>query len=173
MTRRSLISFILILFAAVAMAAGKHKFTLVIDPGHGGHDVGAMGKFSKEKDINLLTALAFGKYVERNCSDVKVIYTRKTDVFVTLHGRAEIANKAKADLFISIHTNSLPGKKISRGLETYTLGMHRASDNLDVAKRENSVILVEKDYKKHYEGLDPNSSESYIIFEFLQDHNMA
>ena len=173
MTRRSLISFILILFAAAAMAAGKHKFTLVIDPGHGGHDVGAMGKFSKEKDINLRTALAFGKYVERNCSDVKVIYTRKTDVFVTLHGRAEIANKAKADLFISIHTNSLPGKKISRGLETYTLGMHRASDNLDVAKRENSVILVEKDYKKHYEGFDPNSSESYIIFEFLQDHNMA
>ena len=173
MTRRSLISFILILFAAAAMAAGKHKFTLVIDPGHGGHDVGAMGKFSKEKDINLRTALAFGKYVERNCGDVKVIYTRKTDVFVTLHGRAEIANKAKADLFISIHTNSLPGKKISRGLETYTLGMHRASDNLDVAKRENSVILVEKDYKKHYEGFDPNSSESYIIFEFLQDHNMA
>ena len=155
------------------MAAGKHKFTLVIDPGHGGHDVGAMGKFSKEKDINLRTALAFGKYVERNCSDVKVIYTRKTDVFVTLHGRAEIANKAKADLFISIHTNSLPGKKISRGLETYTLGMHRAADNLDVAKRENSVILVEKDYKKHYEGFDSNSSESYIIFEFLQDHNMA
>ena len=173
MTRRSLISFILILFAAVAMAAGKHKFTLVIDPGHGGHDVGAMGKFSKEKDINLRTALAFGKYVERNCSDVKVIYTRKTDVFVTLHGRAEIANKAKADLFISIHTNSLPGKKISRGLETYTLGMHRAADNLDVAKRENSVILVEKDYKKHYGGFDPNSSESYIIFEYLQDNNMS
>ena len=173
MVRRSLISFTLILFAVVAMAAGKHKFTLVIDPGHGGHDVGAMGKFSKEKDINLRTALAFGKYVERNCNDVKVIYTRKTDVFVTLHGRAEIANKAKADLFISIHTNSLPGKKISRGLETYTLGMHRAADNLDVAKRENSVILVEKDYKKHYEGFDPNSSESYIIFEFLQDHNMA
>ena len=173
MTRRSLISFILIRCAAVAMAAGKRKFTLVIDPGHGGHDVGAMGKFSKEKDINLRTALAFGKYVERNCNDVKVIYTRKTDVFVTLHGRAEIANKAKADLFISIHTNSLPGKKISRGLETYTLGMHRAADNLDVAKRENSVILVEKDYKKHYEGFDPNSSESYIIFEFLQDHNMA
>ena len=92
---------------------------------------------------------------------------------MSLIGRAEIANKAKADLFISIHTNSLPGKKISRGLETYTLGMHRASDNLDVAKRENSVILVEKDYKKHYQGFDPNSSESYIIFEFLQDNNMS
>ena len=173
MTRRSLISFILILCAAVAMAAGKRKFTLVIDPGHGGHDAGAIGKFSKEKDINLRTALAFGKYVERNCSDVKVIYTRKNDVFVKLDERAEIANRAKADLFISIHTNSLPGKKISRGLETYTLGMHRAADNLEVAKRENSVILMEKDYKKHYEGFDPNSSESYIIFEFLQDNNMA
>lgn len=173
MTRRSLISFILILCAAVAMAAGKRKFTLVIDAGHGGRDAGAIGKFSKEKDINLRTALAFGKYVERNCSDVKVIYTRKTDVFVELQDRAEIANKAKADLFISIHTNSLPGKKIARGLETYTLGMHRAADNLEVAKRENSVILMEKNYKKHYEGFDPNSSESYIIFEFLQDNNMA
>ena len=155
------------------MAAGKHKFTLVIDPGHGGHDAGAIGKFSKEKDINLRTALAFGKYVERNCSDVKVIYTRKTDVFVELQERAAIANKAKADLFISIHTNALPGKKIARGLETYTLGMHRAADNFEVAKRENSVILMEKDYKKHYEGFDPNSSESYIIFEYLQDNNMA
>ena len=173
MARRSLISFILILCAVVAMAAGKRKFTLVIDPGHGGRDAGAIGKFSKEKDINLRTALAFGKYVERNCSDVKVIYTRKTDVFVELQDRAEIANRAKADLFISIHTNSLPGKKIARGLETYTLGMHRAADNLEVAKRENSVILMEKDYKKHYEGFDPNSSESYIIFEFLQDNNMA
>lgn len=173
MVRRSLISFIFILCASIAIAAGKHKFTLVIDPGHGGHDVGAVGQSSKEKDINLRTSLAFGRYVERNCSDVKVIYTRKTDVFVTLHGRAEIANKAKADLFISIHTNSLPKKQVARGLETYTLGMHRAADNLDVAKRENSVILVEKDYKKHYEGFDPNSSESYIIFEFLQDHNMA
>ena len=173
MVRRSLISFILTLFAVVAMAAGKHKFTLVIDPGHGGHDAGAIGKFSKEKDINLRTALAFGKYVERNCSDVKVIYTRKTDVFVELQERAAIANKAKADLFISIHTNALPGKKIARGLETYTLGMHRAADNFEVAKRENSVILMEKDYKKHYEGFDPNSSESYIIFEYLQDNNMA
>ena len=154
------------------MAAGKHKFTLVIDAGHGGHDVGAMGKFSKEKDINLRTALAFGKYVERNCSDVKVVYTRKTDVFVTLHGRANIANKAKADLFISIHTNSLPGKKIARGFETYTLGMHRAADNLAVAKRENSVIKYEKDYEQKYEGFDPNSAESYIIFEIMQDTYM-
>lgn len=153
--------------------AAPNKFTLVIDAGHGGHDAGAVGSFSKEKDINLRTALAFGGYVERNCPDVNVIYTRKTDVFVPLHGRAEIANKAKADLFISIHTNALEKGRIARGFETYTLGMHRAGDNLDVAKRENSVILIEKDYQQHYEGFDPNSSESYIIFEFMQDHNMA
>ena len=118
-------------------------------------------------------ALAFGRYVEQNCPDVKVIYTRKRDVFVTLHERANIANRNKADLFVSIHTNALPRGRQARGLETYTLGMHRAGDNLDVAKRENSVILIEKDYKQHYEGFDPNSSESYILFEFMQDKNMA
>lgn len=156
-------------FAAVSVAK---QYTLVIDAGHGGHDAGAVGAFSKEKDINLRTALALGKHVQANCPDVKVIYTRKTDTFVTLLGRADIANKAKADLFISIHTNALPKNKTARGLETYTLGMHRAGDNLDVAKRENSVILVEKDYKERYQGFDPNSAESYIIFEFMQDHNM-
>ena len=149
------------------------KFTLVIDAGHGGHDAGAIGAVTKEKIINLNVALAFGRLVERNCKDVKVIYTRKTDVFVPLHTRADIANKAKADLFISIHTNALPKKHISRGLETYTLGMHRAADNLDVAKRENSVILIEDDYKMRYQGFDPNSSESYIMFEFIQDRNMV
>ena len=157
------------------MAGGSlcaKSFTLVIDPGHGGHDAGAIGSFSKEKNINLNVALAFGRYVERNCPDVKVIYTRKTDVFVTLHGRADIANKAKADLFVSIHTNALPKGRISRGMETYTLGMHRAADNLEVAKRENEVILQEADYKERYQGFDPNSAESYIIFEFLQDNNM-
>ena len=151
---------------------GGKTFTLVIDAGHGGHDAGAIGAFSKEKDINLNVALAFGRYVERNCPDVKVIYTRKTDVFVTLNDRANIANKAKADLFMSIHTNSLPNGRISRGMETYTLGMHRAADNLEVAKRENQVILQEKDYKETYKGFDPNSAESYIIFEFMQDNNM-
>ena len=164
---------ILILFAVVAYAAKAKTFTLVIDAGHGGHDAGAIGAMSKEKNINLNVALAFGKLVERNCKDVKVVYTRKTDVFVPLHTRADIANKAKADLFISIHTNALPKKRISRGMETYTLGMHRAADNLDVAKRENSVILIEKDYKQRYQGFDPNSSESYIMFEFIQDRNMA
>ena len=157
---------------AVSASMGAKSFTLVIDAGHGGHDAGAIGAFSKEKNINLNVALAFGKYVERNCPDVKVIYTRKTDVFVTLNGRAEIANKAKADLFISIHTNSLPSGRISRGMETYTLGMHRAADNLEVAKRENQVILQEKGYKETYQGFNPNSAESYIIFEFMQDNNM-
>ena len=154
------------------MAATK-RFTLVIDAGHGGNDAGAVGKITKEKTINLNVALAFGKLVEQNCPDVKVIYTRKTDVFIPLHTRADIANKNKADLFISIHTNALPKGRISRGLETYTLGMHRAADNLAVAKRENEVILYEKDYKQRYQGFDPNSSESYIMFEFMQDHNMA
>lgn len=170
---RYFVTLIMFIISTVAMNVAAKDFTLVIDAGHGGHDAGAVGAFSKEKDINLRTALAFGRYVERNCPDVKVIYTRKTDVFVTLHGRADIANRNKADLFISIHTNSLPGNnKSARGLETYTLGMHRAGDNLDVAKRENSVILVEKDYKERYQGFDPNSSESYIIFEFIQDNNM-
>lgn len=173
MRNRFVLTLIIFLAGTAFSWAASDKFTLVIDAGHGGNDAGALGTFSKEKDINLRTALAFGGYVERNCPDVRVIYTRKKDFFVPLHTRAEIANKAKADLFISIHTNSLPNKKIARGFETYTLGMHRASENLDVAKRENSVILVEKDYKQHYEGFDPNSSESYIIFEFLQDHNMA
>lgn len=173
MRNRFVLTLIIFLAGTAFSWAASDKFTLVIDAGHGGHDAGALGAFSKEKDINLRTALAFGEYVERNCPDVRVIYTRKKDFFVPLHTRAEIANKAKADLFISIHTNSLPNKKIARGFETYTLGMHRASENLDVAKRENSVILVEKDYKQHYEGFDPNSSESYIIFEFLQDHFMA
>ena len=160
-----------LIFAAAADAA-KDRFTLVIDAGHGGNDAGAIGKISKEKNINLNVALSFGRYVEANCPDVRVIYTRKTDVFIPLHERANIANRNKADLFISIHTNALPKGRIARGLETYTLGMNRAADNFDVAKRENSVILIEKDYKQRYEGFDPRSSESYIMFEFMQDRNM-
>lgn len=161
-----------LLLWGTAMAAPK-RYTLVIDAGHGGADSGAKGTFAFEKNINLNVALAFGRLVERNCPDVNVVYTRKTDVFVPLHKRASIANKHKADLFISIHTNALPKGKRSRGMETYTLGMHRADDNFDVAKRENSVILIEQDYRQHYEGFDPNSSESYIMFELLQDNNMA
>lgn len=160
------------LFLAAGMYAANQRFTLVIDAGHGGHDAGALGAKSKEKNINLNVALAFGKYVERNMPDVRVIYTRTTDVFIPLHDRANIANKANADLFISVHTNALPAGKIARGFETYSLGMHRAKDNLDVAMRENSVISMEKGYQQTYQGFDPKSSESYIIFEFIQGKNM-
>lgn len=175
---RKLLVFIAMWFATAQITqvwadAKSGKFVLVIDAGHGGHDPGAIGQYAKEKDINLNVALAFGRLVEQNCADVKVIYTRKTDVFIPLDTRAEIANRAKADLFVSVHTNSLPkGSAPARGAETYTLGMARAAENLAVAKRENAVILEETNYKEKYAGFNPNSSESYIIFEFMQDKNM-
>ena len=158
------------------MAAANRKFTLCIDAGHGGKDTGAPGSISVEKTINLNVALAFGRYVERNCPDVSVVYTRRTDVFVPLYERAEIANRRKADLFISVHTNALRGNHTMRGFETYTLGdgtSHAKETNLEVAKRENSVILLEKDYQQHYVGFDPNSPESNIMFEFIQDKNLT
>lgn len=169
---------ILALFAAcfISVRGADRKFVLVIDAGHGGRDAGALGKYSKEKNINLNVALAFGKYVERNNPDVKVVYTRKTDVFVPLYERAEIANRNKADLFISIHTNALERGRIARGFETYTLGDGRSNatkTNLEVAKRENSVILLEENYEQHYVGYDPNSPESNIMFEFVQDRNLT
>ena len=152
-------------------AQGK-DFTLVIDPGHGGKDPGAIGKKGKEKNINLSVALKLGNLIKENCKDVNIVYTRQKDTFVALDRRAQIANNAKADLFISIHTNSVAKGKTVRGTETYTLGLHRTEDNLEVAKQENSVILIESDYEQRYAGFNPNSSESYIIFEFLQDKNM-
>ena len=165
-------------FVVSADAASK-KFTLVIDAGHGGHDTGAVGAISKEKNLTLKFALAFGRMVERNCPDVKVIYTRKSDVFVELYKRAEIANRNKADLFISVHINALPKGRVARGFQTYTLGSSKRTgkktgvfQNLEVAKRENSVIFLEKDYKQTYHGYDPNSPESNIMFEFIQDKNM-
>lgn len=167
----TLIWVLMCMFVMTSLAANK-RFTLVIDPGHGGHDAGALGAISKEKNINLAVALRFGKYVEQNLPEVRVIYTRTKDVFIPLNERANIANRANADLFISVHTNALPAGKIARGFETYTLGMHRAKDNLDVAMRENSVISMEKDYQQRYQGFDPRSSESYIIFEFIQGKNM-
>ena len=167
----TLIWVVLWMLALTSFAANRN-FTLVIDAGHGGHDAGARGAISMEKNINLSVALQFGRYVEKYMPEVRVIYTRKTDKFVSLIERANIANRANADLFISVHTNALPAGKIARGFETYTLGMHRAKDNLDVAMRENSVISMEKDYKQTYQGFDPKSSESYIIFEFIQGKNM-
>lgn len=167
----TLIWALMCMLVMTSFAANK-RFTLVIDPGHGGHDAGALGAISKEKNINLAVALRFGRYVEQNLPEVRVIYTRTKDVFIPLNERANIANRANADLFISVHTNALPAGKVARGFETYTLGMHRAKDNLDVAMRENSVISMEKDYQQRYQGFDPRSSESYIIFEFIQGKNM-
>ena len=164
-------------FAAITMAANRN-FTLVIDAGHGGGDTGAIGGAGvKEKNLTLKFALAFGRLVEQNCPDVKVIYTRKTDKFVELYRRAEIANQNKADLFISIHINALPKGHTARGFQTYTLGRSRRTgknngvlENLEVAKRENAVIFQEKDYQKKYRDL--NSPENEILFEFVQDKNM-
>lgn len=169
---------ITILLLIPLIMAAKDKFVLVIDAGHGGHDSGALGRYSKEKDLTLKFALAFGRMVERNCSDVKVVYTRTTDRFLPLIDRANIANRNKANLFISVHINAIGGGRIARGFQTYTLGSGRntgrsgLTKNLEVAKRENSVILLEKDYRQTYQGFDPNSSESNIMFEFIQDKNM-
>ena len=164
--------------AMMAHAANK-QFTLVVDAGHGGNDYGAPGKVTNEKTLTLRFALAFGRLVEQKCPDVKVIYTRKTDKFVELYRRAEIANQAKADLFISFHINALPKGRIARGFQTYTLGTSKRTgkktgviENLEVAKRENAVIYLEKDYQQTYHGYDPNSPESNIMFEFIQDKNM-
>jgi len=178
---RKIVLFLITIFCFTAFATAANKnFTLVIDAGHGGGDTGAIGGAGiKEKNLTLKFALAFGKLVEQNCPDVKVIYTRKTDKFVELYKRAEIANKNKADLFISIHINALPKGHMARGFQTYTLGKSRRTgkktgvlENLEVAKRENEVIYLEKDYQQTYHGYDPNSPESDILFEFIQDKNM-
>jgi N-acetylmuramoyl-L-alanine amidase len=142
--------------------------TVVIDAGHGGKDPGAVVKAAREKDITLAVALKLGKYINENCNDVKVHYTRSTDVFIPLNDRARIANEKKADLFISIHANWISKPEIS-GTESFVLGLHRSLDNLEVAKKENAVIVLEEDYSAKYEGFDPNSTESYIIFELMQN----
>lgn len=159
------------------MASAAGKFVLVIDAGHGGKDAGCVGKVSKEKTLTLRYALAFGKIVERNCPDVKVIYTRTSDRFLELWQRAEIANKNKADLFVSVHINAVAKGSSVHGYQTYALGRGETTgkkgiqENLEVAKRENSVIYMEKDYQQRYQGFD-NSPESNIMFEFIQDKNM-
>jgi len=164
------------MFAAVSWAANS-KYTLVIDAGHGGHDSGAMGAVSKEKDLTLRYALAFGGIVERNCKDVKVVYTRKSDVYLTLNERAVIANRHKADLFVSVHINSIGGGRIARGYQTYTLGRSIRNgntkgiqQNLEVSKRENAVIYMEKDGQT-LKALTENSAETDIMAELVQDKN--
>ena len=171
----------LVIVSAFQPAANK-RYTLrkvVIDAGHGGHDTGCLGSNTKEKDVALGVSLKLGKLIEENFPDVKVIYTRKTDVFVELHERAEIANNAKADLFICIHCNSACSfnKKTHKvkcneetyGEETWVMGLHKTEANLEVAKRENEVVLMEKDYQKKYDGFDPNSPEANIIFSLYQN----
>ena len=179
MYKRLLTIICLTLLFVLSADGAKAAFTIVIDAGHGGKDFGAPGKVTNEKTLNLRYALSFGRIIEQNCPDVKVIYTRKTDRFLELWQRAEIANKAKADLFVSVHINSLPKGHIARGYQTYTLGRSRRDgnkqgyiENLEVAKRENAVILYEDNYQQHYEGFDPNSPESNILFELVQDKNL-
>ena len=165
-----LIPFFLMGFVHVALAQSKQTFTVVLDPGHGGRDPGAVGSMSKEKDIALSVAKKLGDKINTNHSDVKVLYTRSTDKFIPLDERPRIANKAQAQLFISIHCNALDRRKKSpQGVETYILGLHRSQDNLEVAKRENSVIVYEDNYETKYQGFNPNEPESYIIFEFMSN----
>lgn len=154
-------------FAQLSDNHGKIR-TIVIDAGHGGKDSGALGKKSMEKDIALSISLLAGKYIEEKIPEVKVLYTRTTDVFIPLHERAKIANDANADLFISVHVNSNT-KTSPFGTSTHVLGLHRMNENFEVAKRENSVILMEEDYNTRYENFDPNSPESYIMFSLMQD----
>jgi N-acetylmuramoyl-L-alanine amidase len=145
------------------------SFVLVIDPGHGGKDPGALGKRGKEKNINLAVSKLLKQYISKAHPDVSVIMTRDKDVFIGLDERADIANKANANLFISIHANAVRRNTWLNGAEVYTFGLSRSDENLEVAKRENSVILLEDNYRQKYEGFDPSSSESYIIFEFMQN----
>lgn len=167
--RRSLY---IVLAALMSLGMWAEKpYTLVLDPGHGGKDPGAVGRISQEKNLNLTLALQVGKLIKEQYPDVKVVYTRSTDVFIPLQTRSDIANKSGADLFISIHTNSAESKA-PHGVETFILGTDRSDANLDVAMRENAVMKLEADYKTTYQGFDPNSIDSYIMFELMQNSYM-
>lgn len=156
----------------------KPLFTVVIDAGHGGKDTGCVGRTTKEKDVNLSVAKLLGaKITEKYGNEVKVVYTRQTDRFVELQKRADIANDANGDLFISIHVNSVDRRARNRrtihGASVYTCGLHKSESNLEVAMRENAAIELEPDFTEAYQGFDPSSSESYIIFELTQSRHMA
>jgi len=144
---------------------------VVIDAGHGGHDPGCIGSKTKEKDVTLSVALKLGYLIEKNFPEVKVVFTRKTDVFVELFKRAQIANDGKADLFISIHCNANPSKT-PLGVETYVMGLHKTKANLEVAQKENASILMEDSYTNNYDGFEPGSSEAYIIFSLFQNAHL-
>lgn len=164
------------LFYIMTCEISAKNFVVVIDPGHGGKDLGAKGSISLEKNINLNVAKIFGKKISNKYTDVDVVYTRNSDTFLTLQKRADIANAAYGNLFISIHTNSIseksPSRKTIAGASVYTLGLHKTDENLDVAQRENSVMVLENDFEATYSGFDPNSPESYIIFELNQSAHM-
>lgn len=166
--RANLLKIIALLWVAIAFAPYANAYTLVLDAGHGGKDPGAVGKNIYEKDLNLALALKIGEKIKQKYPNVKVVYTRDTDVFVPLQKRSEIANNNKADLFISIHANSSESKE-SEGLETFILGTDKMEKNLDVAMRENAVMMLESDYKTTYQGFNPNSIDSYIMFELMQN----
>lgn len=166
--RANLLKIIALLWIAIAFAPYANAYTLVLDAGHGGKDPGAVGKNVYEKDLNLALALKIGEKIKQKYPNVKVVYTRDTDVFVPLQKRSEIANDSKADLFISIHANSSESKE-SEGLETFILGTDKMEKNLDVAMRENAVMMLESDYKTTYQGFNPNSIDSYIMFELMQN----
>lgn len=163
-----LIAFVLSSAFVEDLSAQKRNFVLVLDAGHGGRDPGAVGKISREKDITLSVVKKVGALVERNIPDVKVVFTRSTDVFVPLERRAAIANDHHADMFISVHTNAAKSTA-AYGAETYTLGLAKTKANLEVAMAENSVMMLEDDYKTRYQGFDPSSVDSYIMFEFMMD----
>lgn len=159
----------IIISGSVPLPKSKTGWVIVIDPGHGGRDPGALGSFSYEKSIVLPVALKMGDYLEKNIPNVKVIYTRKTDIYVDLYERPEIANRNKADLFISIHANLIPKGKNAYGAETFVMGHSLDEQNLAVAMKENEVMLLDNDYSTKYEGFDPKSTESYIMFTTMQN----
>lgn len=166
----------LFLVLASFQPVGKRSFAvtkIVIDPGHGGKDPGTLGSYTKEKDVALQVALKVGEYVNKYVSDVEIIFTRKDDTFIELEKRSEMANNHNADLFVSIHANSLPKKtpltrkRAIKGSEVYVMGAQNTDRALEVAQRENSVILLEEDYQKKYD-FDPQSEESYILYNLTQ-----
>lgn len=171
-----LVAVAVFMVAMTVPTVDARDFIVVIDPGHGGKDAGALGDKTNEKTINLAVGLKLRKLLNKEMKDVKVVMTRDDDRFVTLQGRCDIANKAKADLFISIHANSIdkksPKRKTINGAAVYTLGLSRSNANLEVAMRENGVMKLESDYSTTYQGFDPSSAESYIMFEMMQHNNL-
>lgn len=165
---KTLLLAITLLNSSVTLLKSDYKVdTIVIDAGHGGKDPGTRGKLAKEKDVALKIALKLGAYIEKNMPDVKVVYTRKDDRYIPLDERAAIANKNKADLFICIHANAI-ANPATYGTETFVMGPHKDEGNMEVSKRENSVITLDENYEERYEGFDPKSPESYILFSLTQ-----